>query len=510
MTEHLEIERKYDVADDVPWVDLGSLSGVQPIGPPRQDDLRAEYFDTDRLDLARAGITLRRRTGGTDAGWHLKLPVASGGRMEHAEPFVESGSQPPAALIDLVQAWVRDRDLLPIATLSTRRMVHRLLAADGQVLAEAADDVVTAEASGLGDGSATLSHWREWEIELVDGPAELIEAAGALMTEAGAAPSTWSSKLERALGGRVIRPARPRAEGLSPASRAGDVVHAHLVEQVEAMINRDWQARHDEPDGVHKMRVATRRLRSALATFRPLFDRSVTDPIRDELKWIATELGGARDAEVLRTRLLTELATEADDLVLGPISARIEVELLADHRKAHDALVVALRSERYFRLLDRLDELIAAPPFTPLADGKAGKVLTRRVRKSYRRVQTLVSAGAPEDAVRRDGWYHEIRKASKRLRYAAESVTPAFGKPATGLAEAAEQLQEVLGEHQDSVVARAALRELGVRIYLDGENAFTIGRLHAIEQTRGDEAIEEFESAWSALSDKQVLRWLGK
>jgi CHAD domain-containing protein len=328
------------------------------------------------------------------------------------------------------------------------------------------------------------------------------------MRAAGGAPSTWSSKLERALGGRVTHPVRPGAEGLSPASRAGEVVHAHLLEQVDAMINRDWQARHDLPDGVHKMRVATRRLRSALATFRPLFDRQVTDPIRDELKWIAAELGGARDAEVLRTRLLTELAAEADDLVLGPISARIEVELLADHRKAHDALVVSLRSERYFRLLDRLDALIAEPPFTPLADGKAGKVLTKRVRKSYARVETLVSAGAPEDDAHRDEWYHEIRKASKRLRYAAESVAPAFGKPATDLAESAELLQEVLGEHQDSVVARAALRELGVRIYLDGENAFTIGRLHALEQTRGDEAIAEFESAWSALSDKQMLQWL--
>ncbi len=227
--------------------------------------------------------------------------------MEHAEPLGESGGPPPAALIDLVQAWVRDRDLRPVATLSTRRLVYRLLSAAGQVLAEAADDVVTAEASGLGDGSATLSHWREWEIELVDGPDELIDAVGALMREAGAAPSTWSSKLERALGGRVIRPARPDADGLSPASRAGDVVHAHLVEQVDAMINRDWQARHDEPDGVHKMRVATRRLRSALATFRPLFDRQVTDPIRDELKWIAAELGrstgrrGAADAAAHRT-----------------------------------------------------------------------------------------------------------------------------------------------------------------------------------------------------------------
>jgi CHAD domain-containing protein len=427
--------------------------------------------------------------------------------MEHAEPLGEPGSPPPAALLDLVQAWVRDRELRPVATLSTRRTVHQLLSAAGEVLAEAADDVVTAEASVRGD-SATLSHWREWEIELVDGPAELIDAAGALMRAAGAAPSAWSSKLEQALGGRVSRPPRIDAVGLSPSSRAEDVVHAHLIEQVESMIHRDWQARHDEPDGVHKMRVATRRLRSALATFRPLFDRRLTDPIRDELKWIATELGGARDAEVLRSRLLTELAAEADDLVLGPISARIEVELLADHRKAHDELVVSLRSERYFRLLDRLDDLIAAPPVTPLANGKAGKVLTKRVRKSYGRVEALVGAGAPVDVTRRDEWYHEIRKASKRLRYAAESVAPAFGKPATALAEAAEQLQEVLGEHQDSVVARTALRELGVRMYLDGDNAFTIGRLHALEQTRGEEAIEAFGSAWAAVSDKQMLRWL--
>jgi len=152
--------------------------------------------------------------------------------------------------------------------------------------------------------------------------------------------------------------------------------------------------------------------------------------------------------------------------------------------------------------------LIAAPPFTAIADGKAGKVLTKRVRRSYGRVEKLVSAGAPEEAVHRDEWYHEIRKSAKRLRYAAESVTPAFGEPAEALAGAAEQLQEVLGEHQDSVVARAALRELGVRMYLDGDNAFTIGRLHALEQTRGDEAIEQFESAWATLSEKQMLRWL--
>ena len=195
--------------------------------------------------------------------------------------------------------------------------------------------------------------------------------------------------------------------------------------------------------------------------------------------------------------------------MLGPIAARIEAELRADHRKAHDDLVEALRSERYFRLLDRLDELVAARRSPRLADGKAGKVLTKRVRKSYRRVNGAGRGGrAARTPLHRDEWYHEIRKASKRLRYAAESVAPAFGEPATSLAEAAEELQEVLGEHQDSVVARAALRELGVRMHLDGDNAFTIGRLHALEQTRGDEAITEFERAWAALSDSATTEWL--
>jgi CHAD domain-containing protein len=209
-------------------------------------------------------------------------------------------------------------------------------------------------------------------------------------------------------------------------------------------------------------------------------------------------------------RLLDELSAEPDDLVLGPIAALIEVELRDDHRRAHDRLVAAMDSERYAELRSRLDALVAAPPFTGLADGPADPVLTRRVRKSFNRVKALVKAGAPSDAMRRDEWYHEIRKASKRLRYAAESVSPAFGTQATALAEAAENLQEVLGEHQDSVVARSALRQLGVRIHLDGDNAFTIGRLHALEQVRGEDAAAAFDAAWSAVSKRRTRRWLRK
>jgi CHAD domain-containing protein len=297
-------------------------------------------------------------------------------------------------------------------------------------------------------------------------------------------------------------------EQLGPHTRAGDVLQAHLTEQVQAMTGREEQARTDEPDGVHKMRVASRRLRSALATFRPLLHREQTDPLRSELKWIATELGGARDAEVLRMRLLDHLAAEPDELVLGPVPAQVAADLGAAHRRAHQHLVTALDSERYRLLRDRLGGLVADPPFTDLADGPADPVLTDRLLASYRKIRKLVRSPVPADPVHRGEWYHEIRKAAKRLRYAAEAVMPAFGPPAAELAGRAEVLQEVLGEHQDSVVARAALRDLGVRLHLEGHNAFTIGRLHALEERRAGAAIDQFDAAWAALSAKSSRSWL--
>jgi CHAD domain-containing protein len=508
-SEHLEIERKYDAAPNLPWVDLSSLPGVRALAEAKEKLLDATYYDTSDLALIRAGITLRRRTGGSDAGWHLKLPADGGARTEFGEPLGES-STPPPALVDRIRVHVRDHDLEPVAGIKSRRIVHRLLGEAGATLAEAADDVVTA--SGRGEaGSADLVDWREWEIELVDGPAELIDAADRLIRGSGATPSPFPSKLAQALDRRLRGlPSWPEFGAFTPKSKARDVVHAHLAEQVGAIIEWDPKVRTDEYDAVHKMRVATRRLRSALATFRPLLDRTRTDPLRDELKWIATELGGARDAEVLRERLLAEIAAEPDELVLGPIASRISNELQADHQKAHAELVEALNSARYFRLLDRLDGLVLDPPFTKNGNRKACKVLTACVRTAYRRVASLVDAGPPGGPAHRDEWYHEIRKASKRLRYAGESVAPAFGEPAVVLAERAEALQEMLGEHQDSVVARTALRNLGVRLHLDGDNAFTIGRLHALEQVRGSSAIAGFESAWTALSEPATTRWLRK
>jgi CHAD domain-containing protein len=138
------------------------------------------------------------------------------------------------------------------------------------------------------------------------------------------------------LGDRIPVPPSPK---LTPKSPAGTVVVRHLHEQIDELILRNRGARTDEPDAVHKMRVATRRLRSALATYRPLFASQRTEPTRQELAWLGTALGKPRDAEVLRDRLRAHVSQLADELVLGPVTARIDKEMNERHRAAHAELV---------------------------------------------------------------------------------------------------------------------------------------------------------------------------
>ena len=500
------MERKYEVDTGVALPDLAQLPKVVAVEPVLQSTLDAVYSDTAELALASAGITLRRRTGGSDAGWHLKLPQGGDDRAELGEPLRVDEEGVPPELVTHIRGWVRDRDLKPVATLSTRRVVHRLLGDDGKVLAEVSDDIVSATAHPE-HGEVIATSWREWEIELVDGSRKLLAAADELFAGAGAVRSEWPSKLHHALRGAgsaaVAVPTGERA----PEGSAAAVLTDYLAAQLAVVLGRDPDVRASGPDAVHKVRVATRRTRSVLSTYRPLFDRTVTDPLREELKWFAGMLGAARDAEVQREHLLAAVAAEPDDLVLGPVAARIELELRSDYSTPHDALLQAMDSHRYFRLLDALEAVATRPPFTDLAAGKAKRVLAKRVRVACRKLQALGSDEPPADADARDHWLHETRKAAKRVRYAAELAEPALGKPARALVGAAEELQETLGDHQDSVVVRGTLRAIGVRMHLDGENAFTLGRLHALQQVRADGAEADFRRLWSGSFADQLRNW---
>lgn len=201
MTDHLEIEQKFDVDDDFDRPGFGSLADGVTAGDPVVHHLSATYFDTPDERLAANKITLRRRTGGTDEGWHLKLPAADGNRKELHEPLGDSGDEVPARLASRVAEVTGGRPLAPIAQLDTERTVVSLTR-DHRAVAEVADDVVTARrlAGGPGDGGAGEPlRWREIEVEVPEAAPDLQRAAADLLFAAGARPSGHGSKLARVL-----------------------------------------------------------------------------------------------------------------------------------------------------------------------------------------------------------------------------------------------------------------------------------------------------------------------
>jgi CHAD domain-containing protein len=497
--QHVEVESKFDVPADFVLPPLDGTDGITGVGDPLELHLDATYFDTADQRLARAGIALRRRTGGVDDGWHLKMARTLDERIEIQRAIGPDPDEVPSALTDLVLARVRNRPLVPIATLRTHRVVQHLMAPGGTRLAEVADDRVTGET-----GSA-VSAWREVEVELLDGDRGLLEAVAGRLREAGANPSGSASKLARLLD---LRADEDEGESVGSDSTAGEVLLAYLGEQAAAMTALDPLVRVDVPDAVHKMRVAVRRTRSALATYRRLLDRSITDPLRDELRWLGTVLGPVRDAEVTREHLRDEIADQPRPLVIGRVTRRVDRTLGAQHREAHKKAVVEMRSDRYLRLLDAVDAIAGGSALKgKRVDRSARKQLPKAVRKAFGRMLGYVDqARAAASAEEADRLLHEVRKAAKRVRYAAESVRPVFGSDANDLAKTMEQLQDVLGEHQDSVVVRDLLRRLAAEADADGDSSFTFGRLHALEEWRAARTREQYDAMIGDLTKSP--KWL--
>lgn len=198
--DSLEIEQKYDVGADFAVPKLAGLSGSRRAADPRRIYLSATYFDTEGLDLIKNKVTLRRRVGGDDEGWHLKLPVRKDTRQEVHAPLDDTDSV-PAQLAAQVKDITAGRRLRPIVLLDTERTVVTLAGPAGDALVEVADDRVTAVRFGQTDSEPMT--WREIEVEVKSSDpeaADLLETVGAALREAGAKPSASASKLARALG----------------------------------------------------------------------------------------------------------------------------------------------------------------------------------------------------------------------------------------------------------------------------------------------------------------------
>lgn len=500
MREHRELERTYAPGAGASLPDLTALPGVAALGEPEVIELSATYYDTDDLALLRAGVTLRRRTGGDDEGWHLKLPAGEG-RDEIQLPLAAGPTAPPADLLRLVRGRTRGAPVAEVATVCTRRREVPLLDAGGTVVAELADDEVTGLAQGLEQQVA----WREWELELVDGDPALLEAADELLHDAGVSISDLPRKVLHVLGDRLPEPHRAPAVG--PGKPAGRVLQRRLAEQVEELVRRDSEIRRGRPEGVHQARVACRRLRAALATYRPLVHREATDPLRDELKWLGQALADARDAFVVRRRLEALLDEEPRELLTEPARARLTTAYDERRQQVDQRVEQVLSSDRYLDLLDALDRLVADPPWTAEASRPARELLRKRVRRDWKRLRRQVAVEV--DAAEHDPAMHQVRKDAKRLRYAAEALEPVWGKDAARLAGAAKKLTSHLGDRQDTVVSRQHLLQLAAGAEAAGESGFVWGRLHALEQARAGDLDRRWPDLWSEVSRKRYRAWLG-
>jgi len=514
---HHEVERSFALGPEDELPDLLVVPAVASVGPPEQARLVAAYVDTADLVLVRAGVTLRRREGGADAGWHLKVP-AGGGRDEVHRPLgrpPSAGSgrvQVPAALLEAVQGWTRGRRLGVVAVVETHRTTRLLHDDTGGVLAEVADDRVVGTVSGGVSAAGSGPAWREVEVELVDAGADLLDDVEEVLAGSGIEPSREQRKIGTVLGARIseLDALAPAPGRLGPKRPVGRLVHHRLRELVAELGDADCDVRRGVDDGVHRMRVTCRRLRALLATYRPVVDRTVTDPLRDELRWVARALGDARDVEVVHAHLRAAVEAEPPALVRGPVRRRVEATYRARLRDAERHVRTILLSRRYLRLRDDLDRLAASPPLTEEGLRPAREVvpvlLARDLRRVRRRMDVVLHP--PEDLdpaveVDRDAALHHARSAAKRLRYAAETARALggrTGRDANAVRKAAKALVSVLGEHHDTVVARDELRRLARAADHARESSFTFGLLHARQSAHALALDGEVELAWDHLS----------
>jgi CHAD domain-containing protein len=297
---------------------------------------------------------------------------------------------------------------------------------------------------------------------------------------------------------------------LNSDSTAGAAVTTYLRVHLKQLRAAELAVRTAEPDGVHDMRVAVRRLRSTLRTFRTLYGKAQRNRARQlgvELKWLSDTLGAARDAEVIGRQLAAEIAATPTDLVLGRVSAAVDRHLARAEATARTDLLLAVDHPRYANLLSALDMFVASPPASGKGGKRGAKVLPPLVAKAYRRANRATKRAAKATGPARDDALHQVRKAVKRMRYAAEAAEPVVGRPAERFRRRSRKVQQVLGDHHDFVVLRATLRDLGVQAHLDGTNGFTFGLLHGRIGMAAIQREREFPQLWHKLAARKARRW---
>lgn len=426
------------------------------------------YHDTADLRLARRGITLRYRVEDGTGVWQLKLPQGNA-RLE-----LESGGTPVAPateLHELLTVHLRGDTLVPVARLRTRR--------DGMRTADA--EIVEDNVSVM-DGLRVKQRFRELEVELLHGGDETLRRIERELRAAGAEVTNGQPKLHR-----VLDLGEPQREiEIPPGASPREALALALAEQGRRLLLHDPGTRLGrDPEELHQLRVATRRTRAFLRAARPVVGREWADSLRASLQAVGSALGPVRDLDVLEERFRAVIAAEELDVVAA---APLLEDLARERDVARVEMLGTMNASAYLDLVDRL----AATTKADLPKQRRAPSLQDVARAEIRRARRLarsLDASPPDDAL------HELRILVKRARYATELAAHELGDRATPILKSAKQLQQVLGDHQDAVVADGFLESA---LCATVETADVVARLREAEETRRMSGRAQWAEAWNA------------
>lgn len=478
---------------ELPALDTDS-TGVASVVEADPQDLTASYFDTSDLRLLSYGITIRRRTGeAPEAVWTLKLPVNGDPTLRAEISETSEGAEPPGEIATLLRSVLIDDSLSPVAELKTRRRRWRLLDTEGSEVAELVDDRVS-----VLEGNQIKDNFREIEVEARTADTGSLKKIAKAIAKAGG-KMEQRSKASRALDA-IRNGTGPNIETAAPGDPVANAVRAALSKLLRNMLARAPHAILAEPEGVHRMRVGQRRLRSILRAFEPLIDNEKTSPFVDELRWLGTVLGDVRDLDVFETGLRAKVG---DDPALEGVFAVITSRSAA----AHEQLREALASDRYLNLV-RTGWLLINDDSLTTATGTCQEEMPALAAKAAEKLRKTARKLTP-DSPELD--FHEVRKLAKRARYTAETVSEFVktkdSKALKDFASHMTSVQNVFGEHQDATLARDTLTTIAGEHTGDGPLSFQIGRLAERADVRAAELRKRCLDKWDKLDKDKSTKW---
>lgn len=446
--------------------------------------LVSTYYDTVAYDLAHARITLRHRTERGKKSWQLKIPL--GDDWQEVE-VVDSRTDPPTLLQEILILHLEHRKLVPVVTLRVRR--SGILVRRGRVpVAEVALDHVMVVKNGT-----VVQHFHELKLEQRQGDEASLRFLEQQLREAGASDHDGWPKLFRALSLSAPSPAAPP----DPKAPAIEHLKHSLAQHVRWLLAHDPGTRlGTESESLHQMRVATRRLRAVLRTARPILLPAWVMSLQQELKWLSEVLGPARDLDVQIAYFTGESAglPMRDRQLLTQFIAHLRTQRAA----VQQVVCSDLTSARYLQLIKRLRQASQAPSVveSSMATRELAEREFKKARKAIRRLRS-----APSDAA-----LHKVRIKIKRARYAAELAQWVLGKPAIRFMKAARAIQDRLGIHQDALQAEHCVRQF-VKYSTSVKAGFLAGRMAERQRYRRDAARNKMTPLFKALLKRGKQAW---